>query len=324
MLKPIIKDIFNHVLEEKSIIVDGLNYFKNISRTGINQLSKSEISSIKKEFNNFFNIELSFFADIYPSNLYRVTNNKKLYNGQKVKLQKVSDLLGAPKEFSNINRCNLSGESVFYAAFDSNTALWETKPDVGDYITISHWTIKENQKLNAHSIFHPEIEMNNKESQKVIRDYFEAKKQISSELAETFELILNFFSEEFMKPIVDLEKENYLFSALYSSATLQNEPDINNFKIDAITYPSVKRDYGVTNIAIQNSDVLQKLTLLDIIVLTVAETNYDDENKSREDLIKTKFQITTDKFDFVNDKIIYNSEEDLKRFIELHQKFKKQ
>ena len=44
------------------------------------------------------------------------------------------------------------------AALDFNTAVWETKPEVGDYITLSEWKIKDGEKLyNHYTVTHPTL-----------------------------------------------------------------------------------------------------------------------------------------------------------------------
>jgi len=211
---------------------------------------------------------------------------------------------------------------MFYAALDVRTAFWETQPQTGDYITLSEWKIKEDEKIFMHSIFHPEIAIANKDSQHSFNAYIDSKKQIKPDLAQTFEEILKFYCEEFMKPVNDKEKNNYLFSALMSSRLLQGEPDTNGFRLEAISYPSIKKDYGLTNIAILNSLVMKKLDLVSITVLDVRETNYDPNNKDRDDIIKVSpLQVVIKDFDFENDKIKYNGEEELRMAIELHEKY---
>ncbi len=117
-----------HTFHNKRDIIEKLNYFKKISSDGLEKLPEKEIELLIKEFNTFFNLHVTFFADIYPAKLYRVTINKYITKGKYTKLQKITDLIGPPKELTNIGRCNLKGESVFYAALDTHTALWETKP----------------------------------------------------------------------------------------------------------------------------------------------------------------------------------------------------
>jgi len=299
-----------------------LDYFRNLSEQGLHNLTEQEFNKLKAEFVKFQNVIFTFFADTYPTKLFRVTNNKFLYDGQKVKLEKVTDLVGPPIGKSNHGRCNLKGESVFYAALDFNTAIWETRPEVGDLITVSEWEIKPGEKLNTHYIFHPTLTEVNKDSSDAYIAWLESKKEINPELIEVFDELILFLTEQYMKKVSDNEKQNYLFSANYSSRLIQQKPDRNGFKIDAVCYPSVRMEYGLTNLAIFNDCVFDKLQLNKITVYDIVHTNYDTKNVWADDLIKVSpMIITTDNFDFEHNKIIYDLEAELKLAIELHDKY---
>ncbi|MVM34222.1 RES domain-containing protein [Spirosoma sp. HMF4905] len=316
MIEQIVKDYRRHLFNSPESIIEKLNYYRQLSNKGFFGLKVEELETLKRNIDRFFNVNLAFFADTYPTKLFRVTNNKFLCEGRKEKLQKISQLLGPPVGMSNYNRCNLPGESVFYAALNLETALWETQPQVGDYITVSEWKIKPGQFLNTHSIFHPEKTFLNQESKNAFSYYKEAQKNIDPNFGKIFHEVLKFLTEEFMKIVSSDEKENYLFSAFISSRFLQAAPDSNGFKIDAISYPSTKMDFGLTNLAIRNSIVLDKLQLDSILVFTVGETNYDKANIKSKDIIKTGFVYEVKDFDIKNDKILYNPEIELKLFME--------
>lgn len=322
MINRIVRNANILSVENSKDILEKLNYYREYSSKGLHKLNNSELAELNSDFKFFFNLNISFFADTYPSPIYRITNNKKLYHGQKVKLQKVTDLIGPPEGLSKLGRCNLQGESIFYAALDVNTAIWETQPQAGDYITLSEWKIKDGQQLNTHAIFHPEVTNINQDSQNVYLNYINSKKKIDVDLSDSFHEILKFFSEEFMKPIKEPGNINYLFSAIISSRLLQSEPDSNGFRIDAIMYPSIKRGYGISNFAILNSLVFSKLDLVSITVIDVQETNYDEQNKTRNDLLKVSpLQVRITEFDYENNKIIYNAEEELRMAVELAKKY---
>lgn len=318
MIERIVRDITLPLYEAPDDIIEKLNYFRELSALGLHKLTETEIVDVKKEFETFLNVDLGIVTDAYPTKLFRLTNNKNLCGGKMQKLQQVSDLLGPPKGLSAIGRCNLAGESVFYSALDFRTVIWEMQPEPGDYITVSERKIKEGQKLMLHSIFHPQETRSNKESLKAYEEYLEIQKKFDPKIAGVFSEILKFICEEFMKPVAADQKINYLFSAIVSSRFLQAAPDQNGFRIDAISYPSIKRDYGVTNVAITNELVLEKLDLEAITVYSVGETNYDEKNKDSEDLITVSaLQVRISDFDFEKNKIIYNSAEELKMVMKL-------
>lgn len=325
MIDRIVRDPSTHTFEKVEDVIIKLNHYKGLSANGLHKLSDVELEELRKEFNAFLNIDLTFWADTYPTKLFRVTNNKFINGIKQYKLQKISDLIGPPIKKSGINRCNLNGESVFYAALDLKTALWETQPQKGDFITVSEWTIKPGQRLNNHSMFHPTETNHSKESKDTYEAHLKAQESINPNLAPIFQEIMKFFAEEFMKPVDEDKKNNYLFSSIISSRFLQAAPDENGFKIESISYPSIKRDHKVTNIAILNSLVLQKLDLTAVTISTVGECNYDASYKDRDDFIMGSVLKTFHKsFDFKNDQIHYDLEREMNDTIELHKKSRTQ
>lgn len=213
---------------------------------------------------------------------------------------------------------------MIYSALDFKTAIWETKPNVGDLITVSEWEIKKGEKLNTHNIFNPNINNLSKESIDAYNAWINSKNTIDPNLGEIFEDVMLFFTEEFMKIVIYTERENYLFSSILSSRFLQAKKDKNGFKIEAIAYPSVKMQYGLTNLAISNDLVLKKLNLNSITIYDVMEINYDENNVHSNELIKVSpLIIKTSDFDFINNKINYDEEAEFKQMIELHEKYRK-
>ena len=260
------------------------------------------------------------FAETEPTRLFRITRNKSIYKENPYKLQKVSDLMGPPAEFASLGRVNKKGESVFYCALDFNTAVWEMQPEVGEYITVSEWKIKKGQKLINHFIFHPEETNLSKESKNAHEAHLKEIGIIREDYRKTFNEIQKFIAEEFMKPVDRTKNVNYLFSSIIGSRFLQSGKDPNAFQIEAISYPSTRRDCEVTNIAILNSLVLDKLDLVSAKIMTVGETNYDEKNKNREDLIMVSaLQTESESFDFENNKIYWNLKKELEDGIRLHQ-----
>ncbi|MES2592157.1 MAG: hypothetical protein V4608_09750 [Bacteroidota bacterium] len=318
MIERIVKDPRTETFEQIEDIVAKFNHYRELSAKGLHNLSDNEIEGLKKNFSKFLNLNLTFFADTYPVKLFRVTNNKLIYDQPHYKLQKISDLIGPPTEKAHIGRCNLKDESVFYAALDFKTALWETQPQKGDVITVSEWTIKKGEKLNNHFIFHPEAENLNRDSKDAFIAHIRAQGNLNPKIGPIFKEIMKFFAEEFMKPVNNDKKNNYLFSSIISSQLLQTSPDENGFKVESISYPSTKIDHEISNIAILNSLVLKKLDLQAVTIFTVVETNYDLSNKKREDLIMVSALKTYHKnFDFEKDQIYYDLEREFKDAIEL-------
>lgn len=327
MIERIVRDIPNQLYEDPKDILEKINYFRELSRQGLYKLSDRELAQVKQEFTTFFNIIITVAAPAYPTRLFRLTNNKNLLGGKIQKLQKISDLLGPPAGLSSLGRCNLAGESVFYSALDFKTAIWETQPEPGDYITVSQWKIKEGKELTMHSIFHPKETISNEHSLKAYQEYLELQKKFDPKFAEFVDEILMFFCEEFMKPVATDKKADYLFSAIVSSRFLQAKPDENGFKVDAISYPSIKRDYGVTNLAISNDTILEKLDLESITLYTVGHANYEEASKNDDEFFKISgIEYLVKDFDFQKDQIIYDAAKELElvmAFVDKHELYNK-
>ena len=324
MIDKIVIDTEKHIFETTEKIVEKLEYFKSCSLAGLDNLSESERKELHDEFNFFLNIDLSLFSDSYPTKLFRIIVNKRLDKNNPYKLQKITDLIGPPEKCARMGRANGKGEGVFYAALDFSTAIWETQPDKGDFITVCEWKIKEGQKLVNHYIFHP-IETNlSEESKRAYEAHLQQFTNIHQDYRSTFIEILKFIAEEFMKPVDREKNENYLFSSLVSSRFLQRGKDSNGFQIESISYPSTRRDCEVTNIAILNSLVLEKLDLVSVQIMTVGEINYDETNKTRHDLIMVSPLITeAERFDFENNQIHWNLKKELEDAIRLHEESEK-
>ena len=314
-------DFKNQKYNSLEDIKDKLDYFRSLSQNGLHHLNKLELEKLKMEFVKFLNIKFTFFADTHPTRLFRVTVNKS-YEGKNVRLQKITDLVGPPKGLSNYGRCNLQGESVFYAALDAKTAIWEVQPQIGDLITISEWEIKKDEKLNTHFIYHPSATNLSKESLDANKSWDCFKRQIKPEDAEFFEELIKFLSEEYMKKVKQGENQNYLFSANYSSRLIQSKPDSNGFKIEAICYPSIKMEYGLSNLAINNDCVLEKLNLKKITVYDVVNVDYNTSKLKENDFIQcSPMVISTNNFDYQNNRIIYNLDEELKLAMKLRERY---
>ena len=125
-----------------------------------------------------------------------------------------------------------------------------------------------------------------------------------------------------MKKVKQGENQNYLFSANYSSRLIQSKPDSNGFKIEAICYPSIKMEYGLSNLAINNDCVLEKLNLKKITVYDVVNVDYNTSKLKENDFIQcSPMVISTNNFDYQNNRIIYNLDEELKLAMKLRERY---
>lgn len=82
MIERIVRDTSIPVYEDPKDIREKLNYFRTLSKNGLNTLSDAEIASLKTDFSKFFNVTLGILAPAYPTKLFRLTNNKYLCDGK--------------------------------------------------------------------------------------------------------------------------------------------------------------------------------------------------------------------------------------------------
>lgn len=253
-----------------------LDYYRQLSATGLSKLCDSDYLALQIDAHRFFNYIPGFYADTYPTKIWRVSFNKRINGAPRAKLTKVTQLIGPPLGGSSkFGRGNLPGESVFYGALDPITALWETRPQKGDYITMSEWSIRPDERLYLHYVFHPDVTMANRESRDAYAAHRREQGRLHPTQLELTEDLFRFYAEQFMKPVSDTEHWDYLFSAICASNLIQSPKDANDgTRIESVLYPSVKRERGVSNVAIANDVVLKRLKPDAITVYDVAETYY--------------------------------------------------
>ncbi len=73
-----------------------------------------------------------------------------------------------------------------------------------------------------------------------------------------------------------------------------------------------------------NSLSLKKLDLVSITLMTVGETYYDESIQNEEFMKVHPLIYKVTDFDFENDRILYNGQEELRLGIELHDKMEEQ
>jgi hypothetical protein len=306
LINRIVIDIPRQIFNPLTSIKEKLEYYRELSKKGLSSLSDDEFALLHQDIKRFFNVQFAAFTTAEPTKLFRISFNKQITNqGRGGQLQKVSQLLGPPSDKAKLGRCNLHGESIFYCALDFNTAVWETKPVFDNVITISEWKIKDGKKIIINSIFnHPDITNVNQEAKAAYEGYLKEMDKIHPKQYELFDTIIKFATEEYVKPVLKDKPKEYLFSAQFSSSIFQPSPD--GFRIEAIIYPSVQRKYGVSNLAILNSIILDRFELVSITTHDVIQTFYDKDPTSNESILGVfpAYKKITE-FDIANDKIIY-------------------
>ena len=80
--------------------------------------------------------------------------------------------------------------------------------------------------------------------------------------------------------------------------------------------------YELINLAINNDDVLEKLNFRKITVYDVVNLDYNTSKLKENDFIQcSPMVISTNNFDYQNNRIIYNLDEELKLAMKLRERY---
>lgn len=277
-------------------VSEKLDYYRSLlGKT--HDLTESEFEELKTNIATFFNLKPVSFRDNPPERLVRISNNNRIFQhqGKEVSyLTEISHLLAPPIEHCKYGRCNIPQQQVLYCAVDESSAYWETKPQKGDVITISHYELKKGAKINC----------------SVIKAEKTKNPEISHDLQEVYYLLEEFFVDAFSLEVSRDRPKDYIFSALLSSEQLFY-PVESKDNIEAIIYPSVQRKKYGHNFAIRNDLIFEKYNLIGTETRFILD-EYDAVDPSSYDptadsVIAT---IATNKFDFEKGKILYNKDVD--------------
>jgi hypothetical protein len=277
-------------------VKEKLDYYKSLFNK-IHDLPEKEFEELKQNIATFFNLKPVGFTDSPPQRILRLSNNNRILEvqGKDVSyLTEISQILAPPIKYCNYGRCNIPEQQVLYCATNEASAYWETKPKRGDVITLSHFELNPNAKVNC----------------TVIRKEKTQNPKISHDLQMVFYLLEEFFVDVFSLEVSKDRQRDYLFSALLSSEQLfYRVPAPHN--IEAIIYPSVqKKKYG-TNFAIRNDLILERYNLIGVetrFILDECDNLNPESDELTSDNLISSFGTTT--FDFENGKILYKEDVD--------------
>lgn len=215
-----------------------------------NSINEGNIEWLKKYLESVtFLTSLAYKQKI--EGFQRVTINRKIL-GDNNRITKIEHLKYPPKERVNrFGRANNIQESVLYATFDPITALSEMRPNIGDLITISTWRLKTNYDLTVTPIFKNSTNNGKVHSSISLQagiEYWKISKQCDEQLKKQFDVILQFVADCFNKEVEDNNHFDYFLSSYYANRLFW---ELQDGKIDAILYPSVRQSLTLTNIAIK-------------------------------------------------------------------------
>lgn len=277
-------------------VKEKLDYYRSLFNK-THDLTEQELEKLTQDIKTFFNLKAVGFTDNPPKRLVRISVNNKILDSQGKELSyltEISELLAPPIKYCNYGRCNIPGQQVLYCATSEAGAYWETKPRNGDVITLTHFELKPNAKINCN----------------VVRRERRGDNGKRTPLIEIASMLEEFLIDAFSLEVSRDRPADYIFSSLLSSEQLFY-PVVSDKNIEAIIYPSVQKKKFGENFAIRNDLIFEYYNLIGV------ETRFIlDEYK---DLDPASDEVTTDQligsfgttaFDFEKGKILYNEKAD--------------
>lgn len=282
-------------------VKEKLDYYRTLFNK-THDLPAGQFEELKQNIKTFFNLKAVGFTDKPPERLVRISNNNRILLSQRQELSYLTDisqLLAPPIQHCDFGRCNIPGQQVLYCAMTEAGAYWETKPRNGDVITVSHYELKPNTKINCNI---------------VRKDKQEEENEIHP-LQVVGSMLEEFLIDAFSLNVSRDRPRDYLFSSLLASEQLFY-PIVADNNIEAMIYPSVQKKKFGANFAIRNNLIFERYNLIGVETRFILDEfeNIDPQSEQlTTDNLIGSFGTTT--FDFENGKILYN--EDAPRIFKL-------
>jgi len=275
-------------------ISEKLEYYRSFFGK-IQDLSDDEFEKLRLDISKFFTLKVGTHTNNPPKRLIRISNNNRILKSEGKKLSYLTDIsqiLAPPIKFCNFGRCNIPNQQVLYCATSVAGAYWETRPQNGDVITISHFELKPNTKVNTFIV--------KKEKSK--------NPKIKTELQKVYYLLEDFFLDIYSLRVSRNRPRDYLFSGQISSDQMFY-PVVSDLNIEAILYPSVQRKKFGWNFAIRNDLILERYNLIGVETRFILD-EYANLNPESEEVITDQIigSFGTEAFDFEYGKILYDTE----------------
>ncbi|MEA5138584.1 RES domain-containing protein [Arcicella rigui] len=304
--------------EEEDNLKEALKFYEELFvfllKVDLTTINDEDAINLIEYLYNAFPFEVFRQNEINVKNLYRVSFVKDAFleNG---KLKDLKYLRHPPKEIiQNLGvygRANTPNSTVFYAALKCSSAIYETKPCVGQKIIISHWINDSAKKFRAYTISNNKT-IDNEILKSATKSFQELLSTLHPLIAKILDLYMEFISSEFVKdiPVKNQKKYEYLYSAFFSDRILKNSfTKINDNEMppfDCILYPSVATNYSSANLAII-PDSVTKLKPVYLEECLVLKTKYGDLNYSN-NLFPINRQIIRTATKFEGERIIWSDD----------------
>lgn len=210
--------------------------------------------AIKETIQNLKILPISF-RKCFPA-FCRLTVNKRLPKNNNNRITETKWLgckpCDAVKEYG---RMNFIGQSILYGTFAIPTAINELKPQIGDLVTISKWTLLEPEtEMMVYPIFWNMAK--NDGFFQIVNQYISFTSMYEKPVKELIDAQVEFIANIMSKRI----SNNNLYII---TSSIANRIFFNGIKneIEAIIYPSVQDKTRIDNIAIKPDSFRSKYRL---------------------------------------------------------------
>lgn len=188
-----------------------LKYLKDIDKVDLYSMpfDENEIISELKHFK-----PLCFaFSKVIP-NMQRLTINRNLRDNNNETIKELEFLKNPPKEvLHKYGRANLKYQSVLYATSILPTLIKETRPEVGDLVTISRWKLKD---IDVPLIVSPIIDYHRCNDYQLKNEFRNELKKYTTEWQKVIFQNYCLIARHFGKYIEKGKDINYIFSAHFA------------------------------------------------------------------------------------------------------------
>lgn len=281
-------------------IKEKLDYYRSLFGK-LHELDDESFEALKKDISTFFTFKVGGNTKNPPERLVRISNNNRILKARGRELSYLTDisqLLAPPIEYCGFGRCNIPNKQVLYCATTEACAYWETRPQHGDVVTISHYQLKANTEVNTFIVTNEKTE----------------NPKITNELQEVYYILEDFFVDAYSLEVSRDTPNNYLFSALLSN-DMVFYPVVADNNFEAILYSSVQKKKFGLNYAIRNDLIFEKYDLIGVETRFILD-EYENLDPETEEVTTDQIigSFGTKKFDFENGKILYNEEKANKLF----------
>jgi len=210
--------------------------------------------AIKDTIQNLKIIPLSF-KKCFPK-FCRLTVNKRLPENNNQRIIETKWLGCKPSDaVTEYGRMNFIGQSILYGTFAIPTAINELKPQIGDKVTVSEWTLIEPEKeMIVYPIFWKMA--SNAGFYQIINQYNTVISMYDKPVKELIDAQVEFIANVMSKRIN--HNNLYVITSSIANRIFFSE---RKEEIEAIIYPSVQDKTRIDNIAIKPDSFREKYKL---------------------------------------------------------------